>query len=118
MSVKRTTSTKSDKVFKPQGSKAVNYCFTLNNYTEEEVFEIDTLVTNPDSNIRFICYGFEKGEDGTPHLQGYLELHKEGIKKLSFWMKIQKPKMKISARAKFLGVRCRPVLPGTSRLFL
>lgn len=46
-------------------TKARGYCFTLNNYTAED---IDNLVKLE------IEYGFqeETGESGTPHLQGYL----------------------------------------------
>lgn len=44
-----------------------NWCFTLNNYTEEE---LDTLDTQKTYRMRI---GKEVGESGTPHLQGYLE---------------------------------------------
>lgn len=47
------------------------YDFVLNNYTEEEVCQIK-------STISEICkkggFGFEIGENGTPHLQGYISL--------------------------------------------
>lgn len=53
--------------------KSRNWCFTLNNYTE---FEIRTLKEAIERNkYRFICWGYEVSESGTPHLQGYLELH-------------------------------------------
>jgi len=59
------------------------YCFTLNNYTEEEVCQVKETIAK-------ICkkggFGFEIGESGTPHLQGYLHLLKKerltGIAKL------------------------------------
>lgn len=51
--------------------KKRNYCFTLNNYTEEEVHNI---TLSPD--IKYICWGFERGALGTPHMQGYVELRK------------------------------------------
>jgi hypothetical protein len=45
-----------------------NVCFTLNNYDQDDV---DFLTTQ---NITsFIIFGFEKGEEGTEHLQGYME---------------------------------------------
>ncbi len=49
------------------------WCFTLNNYTEEDEERLRAL---PDSHPRvsFIQWGRETGESGTPHLQGYLEL--------------------------------------------
>jgi len=46
------------------------YVFTLNNYTAEEIESIGT------STFRYIIYGREIGESGTPHLQGYLEVAK------------------------------------------
>ncbi len=47
------------------------YDFVLNNYTDEEVFQIKELLPR-------ICkkalFGFEVGESGTPHLQGSITL--------------------------------------------
>lgn len=57
-----------------------NYVWTLNNYTDENLFEIDSLIENESNLIRYICYGKEVGENTkTPHLQGYLELTDKGI---------------------------------------
>lgn len=41
-----------------------NWCFTLNNYTPVEEEEIQALES------RYLTYGHEIGESGTPHLQG------------------------------------------------
>lgn len=46
-----------------------NYCFTLNNYTNDE---INGLVEC--GRYNYLIYGKEEGEGGTPHLQGYMEL--------------------------------------------
>lgn len=43
-----------------------NYCFTLNNYTEDEYQSIITI------ECRYLIVGREIGEQGTPHLQGYV----------------------------------------------
>lgn len=57
-----------------------NWCFTLNNYTEEEVTAIQGL------DVKYIIYGKEVGESGTPHLQGYVNLARS--QKLSYVSKL------------------------------
>lgn len=59
------------------------YCFTLNNYTDEDIAQL----VNVKPPIKAIGWGREVGEEEhTPHLQGYLELTKPmritGLKKL------------------------------------
>lgn len=48
-------------------SRYRNYCFTLNNYTPEEV------PTCLPQDSTYIIFQKEIGESGTPHLQGYIE---------------------------------------------
>jgi len=43
------------------------YIFTLNNYTDEEEKSIQEL------SATYLVYGREKGESGTPHLQGFIK---------------------------------------------
>lgn len=52
------------------------WVFTLNNYTEEEVEFISSLVDS--GSVKYLCFGKEVGEGGTPHLQGYFELATRG----------------------------------------
>jgi len=49
-----------------KGTRA--WCFTLNNYTEEERDALRSL------KCKYIVFGYERGEEGTPHLQGYVHL--------------------------------------------
>lgn len=48
-----------------------NFCFTINNPTNEDRAK---LLETP---YRYLVYGEEKGESGTPHLQGYCELRNQ-----------------------------------------
>lgn len=53
-----------------QISPSVRWCFTLNNYSEDECNSISSIV--PQKCKKWII-GKEVGESGTPHLQGYIE---------------------------------------------
>lgn len=59
-----------------------NIVFTLNNPTDEE---IDALLSF--DKAKYVLIGHEKGENGTPHLQGYMELksvHRPKVIKTAF----------------------------------
>lgn len=48
-------------------SKALHWCFTVNNYTKEDIIKIHDC-----EKIKYAIIACEVGENGTPHLQGYL----------------------------------------------
>lgn len=56
---------------KKQISPAKRWCFTLNNYTDEDISSIVPIL---ERMCYIVCIGKEIGKQGTPHLQGYFEL--------------------------------------------
>lgn len=47
-------------------SKSKYWCFTLNNYSDNDILELD------DWKAEYLVCGREKGASGTPHLQGFV----------------------------------------------
>lgn len=52
-------------------TKARNYCFTINNYTQTD---IDWIIKLFNERGKYLIYGKEVGKEGTPHIQAYIEL--------------------------------------------
>lgn len=65
-----------------------NWCFTLNNYTDDDENIIGGWL------CKYLIYGKEVGQNGTPHLQGYVEMGKptrlSGMKKMHPRMHFEK----------------------------
>jgi len=57
----------------------MSYCkdwvFTLNNYTDADVEDLRTSLST--DAVKYAVFGYEVGESGTPHLQGFLSLVKK-----------------------------------------
>jgi len=70
-------------------SGAKNWCFTVNNYVQNDIEKIEEMFSH--GHFNYIVYGIEAGESGTPHLQGYVQLKKK--------LRLAQVKTLISSRA-------------------
>lgn len=58
-------------------AKYYAYCFTVNNWTDPDLQELQKLEDNP--RTRYLVVGRETGENGTPHIQGYVYFHNQTV---------------------------------------
>jgi hypothetical protein len=67
------------------GAQHLRWSFTVNNYTEEEYKELCQMGLELELCV-YLVLGLEEGEQGTPHIQGYIELVNKktmgGVKRL------------------------------------
>lgn len=64
--------------------RSKRWCFTINNPTAEEEEAVRRLGVEL-SVVTYICFGRERGEEDTPHLQGYVEF---GIRRRFGFVKV------------------------------
>jgi hypothetical protein len=84
-------------------SQAKRWCFTLNNYSDSEY---GAIIAFAQASCSYACIGKERGENGTPHLQGYLICRVQH--------RLSQLKDKLSARAHLEVARG---LPETNRVY-
>jgi hypothetical protein len=51
-------------------NRSRHWCFTVNNWTVDHDESLTALGNN--ESVTYLVYGYETGESGTPHLQGYI----------------------------------------------
>jgi hypothetical protein len=62
------------KHMKTKQVKSRRFCFTIPNYSEEDLVRFHLLAESLEKHC-YISYGLETGETGFPHIQGYIELN-------------------------------------------
>lgn len=72
-----TGNTKVSPTTTKRDSAAKMWCFTLNNYTNDELNCIVTMFKNGSNGSNKFIIGHEIGESGTPHLQGYVNFNEK-----------------------------------------
>jgi len=68
-----------------------NWCFTINNYSIDDILFLE----GNKLNYSYIIFGLEVGENGTPHIQGYIEFN--SVKRFTT-IKSQLPKAHLETR--------------------
>lgn len=82
-------------------SRALHWCFTLNNYTDDDQFKLRELGDAiPNNGVVYLVFGRETGSQNTPHLQGYISFRDR--------KRLAQVKSAVSSRAHFEVARGSP----------
>lgn len=87
-------------------SAAKNWCFTINNYNDNDMEKLETMFQH--GHFNYLIFGQEVGFEGTEHLQGYVQLKKK--------MRLNQVKKFISSRAHLEVSRGSPTQASVYRL--
>ncbi len=68
--IENTMAANTNAMVRPVRKKSKHWCFTINNPTQEDSDQLDRLAE--EEKITYMVVGREVGEEGTPHMQGYL----------------------------------------------
>jgi len=60
---------------KPKNLTVRSWVFTLNNYTDEDIQKLTEF--GESGKCKYMVFGYETSKTGTPHLQGYIQIHKQ-----------------------------------------
>lgn len=69
-----------------QKAKACNWCFTINNYQPADITDLENVRQHKE--FRYMVYQYEKGANGTPHIQGYVQF-KRAMQAQWIWKRIK-----------------------------
>jgi len=98
---------------KNMSKQSKNWVFTLNNYTEEDIKDIETWIAK---GVEGVGYGKEVGANGTPHLQGFIVMQDKAtmhkVKKLNQRMHLERMKGRITQSIAYCSKQAELVTVG------
>lgn len=93
-------------------ARGYSWAYTINNYTEED---IQLLKKIPKEQVQYHICGKEVGEEGTPHLQGFIIFHNQKTFKQ---VKVHMPRAHLSKKYKKSTVQHNIDYCGKEEIFI